>query len=134
MMRSIFHNIARSFGVALLVILTIPAKQIALAIPNDPIPNFIRQEAIKYGVDPLTALFIVQHESQFRPEAMGDDGQSRGLWQISKRWHPEVSDEMAFSPRKSTEWALKRIKAGYANEWSTYRFCMKLYQTCPPKP
>jgi|ERR1035441_728886 hypothetical protein len=77
------------------------------------------------------ALFIVEHESHFRPGVVGDDkgtSRSRGLWQIFSKYHPEVSDEMAFSPKESTKWALARIKAGYANEWSTFRFCRKWFR------
>jgi hypothetical protein len=93
--------------------------------------SYIQTQAVKYGVSPRLALWIVRHESQFNPRAKGDGEASRGLWQISKIYHPEVSDAMAFNVRSSTQWSLQRIRSGKANEWSTYRFCRTLYEDCP---
>jgi hypothetical protein len=92
---------------------------------------YIQAQALKHGVSPKLALWIVKHESQFNPRAKGDSDASRGLWQISKIYHPEVSDEVAFNARSSTQWSLERIREGKANEWSTYRFCRTLYGDCP---
>ncbi len=92
---------------------------------------FVRNRAVDYGVNPALALWIVKHESHFNPRAKGDGEASRGLWQISRIYHPEVSDAMAFSVSSSTDWSLERIRSGKANEWSTYRFCRTLYQDCP---
>ena len=92
---------------------------------------YVQDQASEYGVDPKLALWIVRHESQFNPRARGDGEASRGLWQISKIYHPEVSDADAFSVTSSTAWSLNRIKSGKANEWSTYRFCRTLYRDCP---
>lgn len=92
---------------------------------------YIQAQALKAGVSPKLALWIVKHESRFNPNAKGDGEASRGLWQISKIYHPEVSDAMAFNVRSSTQWSLERIRSGKANEWSTYRFCRTLYGDCP---
>jgi hypothetical protein len=92
---------------------------------------YVQTKAVEHGVDPKLALWIVRHESQFNPRARGDGEASRGLWQISKIYHPEVSDAVAFNVAGSTEWSLQRIRAGKANEWSTYRFCRTLYEDCP---
>jgi Lysozyme like domain len=92
---------------------------------------YVQTQAAEHGVNPAVALWIVKHESQFNPRAKGDGEASRGLWQISKIYHPEVSDAAAFSVTSSTEWSLERIRAGKVNEWSTYRFCRTLYQDCP---
>jgi hypothetical protein len=105
-------------------------------LPSDkPNPQevkaYVRNEAMDYGVNPQLALWIVKHESQFNPRAKGDGEASRGLWQISKIYHPEVSDAVAFNVASSTEWSLERIRSGKVNEWSTYRFCRTLYVDCP---
>lgn len=92
---------------------------------------YVQTQALEYGVDPKLALWIVQHESQFNPRAKGDGEASRGLWQISRIYHPEVSDAVAFNIASSTEWSLERIRSGKANEWSTYRYCKTLYEDCP---
>src|ERR1700691_1035277 len=57
---------------------------------------YVRTKAVDYGVNPQLALWIVRHESHFNPRAKGDGEASRGLWQISKIYHPEVFDEQAF--------------------------------------
>lgn len=92
---------------------------------------YVEARALKYGVNPNLAIWIVRHESQFNPRAKGDGEASRGLWQISKIYHPEVTDAIAFNMASSTEWSLGRIRAGKAYEWSTYRFCRTLYKDCP---
>jgi hypothetical protein len=92
---------------------------------------YVQTEAVEHGVSPKLALWIVKHESQFNPHARGDGEASRGLWQISKIYHPEVTDAMAFNVASSTQWSLERIRSGKANEWSTYRFCRTLYTDCP---
>jgi hypothetical protein len=92
---------------------------------------YVQTEAVEHGVSPKLALWIVKHESQFNPHARGDGEASRGLWQISRIYHPEVTDAMAFNVASSTEWSLERIRSGKANEWSTYRFCRTLYEDCP---
>lgn len=92
---------------------------------------YVEAAARNYGVNPILALWIVKHESQFNPRAKGDGEASRGLWQISRIYHPEVSDAVAFNVASSTEWSLGRIRAGKAREWSTYHFCRTLYKDCP---
>jgi hypothetical protein len=92
---------------------------------------YVQTQALEYGVNPNLALWIVKHESQFNPRAKGDGEASRGLWQISRIYHPEVSDAVAFNVESSTEWSLERIRSGKAYEWSTYRFCRTLYEDCP---
>jgi hypothetical protein len=115
----------------------------ALRVPANPLKSpsdrptaqqvkaYVQTEAVEHGVSPKLALWIVKHESQFNPRARGDGEASRGLWQISRIYHPEVTDAMAFNVASSTEWSLERIRSGKASEWSTYRFCRTLYEDCP---
>ncbi len=95
------------------------------------VKSYVQNQAIERGVNPQLALWIVKHESSFNPRAKGDGEASRGLWQISKIYHPEVSDVTAYNVASSTRWSLERIREGKANEWSTYRFCRTLYEDCP---
>lgn len=92
---------------------------------------YVQTQAMESGVSPKLALWIVKHESSFNPSAQGDGEASRGLWQISRIYHPEVSDAMAFGVASSTAWSLERIRSGKVKEWSTYRFCRILYRDCP---
>jgi hypothetical protein len=92
---------------------------------------YVQSAAKAAGVNPRIAEWIVSHESAHHPEATGDDGQSRGLWQINHAWHPEVPDTCAYDVTCSTEWSLERIRAGYADEWSTWKYCKARFQDCP---
>jgi hypothetical protein len=83
---------------------------------------YVQRSAKAVGVNPYVAEWIVSHESQHRPQATGDGGESRGLWQINRIYHPEVSDRCAYDMECSTDWALQRILDGNANEWSTWKY------------
>jgi len=97
---------------------------------------YIVQEANSAGVPPAEALFIAQHESHFDPTSTGDTDKtcpqtgvkqrSRGLWQISDCYHPEVDDATAYSVVRSTAWAIRQMLDN-PNEWSTWRFRNKLH-------
>ena len=78
----------------------------------------IRKIAIKnnFNADYLIALAFC--ESSLNPYAVGDNGKSRGLFQIHKGYHPEITDEQAFSAEFSTQWVIDKINAGGINQWS----------------
>lgn len=95
------------------------------------IRGFIREQAIKYGVDPELADWIVKKESNYSPLAVGDDGNSRGLWMISSIYNPQVSDRCAFDIKCSTDWAIKELVAGNKNKWSVVKYCKEWYLDCP---
>jgi hypothetical protein len=92
---------------------------------------YVQSAAKTAGVNPRIAEWIVSHESRHHPEATGDGGESRGLWQINKAWHPEVSDACAYDVTCSTNWSLERIRAGYLDEWSTWKYCKARFEDCP---
>jgi hypothetical protein len=110
--------------------------------PLEPMPTFlphgrlavrayVQSAAKAAGIDPRVADWIVTHESQHHPDATGDGGESRGLWQINKAWHPEVSDACAYDVTCSTRWSLERIRDGYVDEWSTWKYCKAWFEDCP---
>lgn len=68
-----------------------------------------------YGVPRETVDNLIECESRWDPTA--DNGADRGLWQINRRWHPTVTDEVAFNPLEASKWGLQRIKDGYLHEW-----------------
>lgn len=108
----------------------LPGPQTARLSPFQ-VKAYVQRQAVRRGVDPQVALWIVKHESSFNPRAKGDGEASRGLWQISRIYHPEVSDAEAFNVVASTEWSLRRIRSGKVSEWSSYRYCRDLYEDCP---
>jgi soluble lytic murein transglycosylase-like protein len=109
------------------------AMEPATAAPRGPwaVRAYVQHAAKASGVNPHVAEWIVAHESRHRPGATGDGGESRGLWQINKEWHPEVSDACAYNVRCSTDWSLERIREGYADEWSTWKYCREKFEDCP---
>ena len=113
-----------------------PSSPAALKVTSNPrerlrIQAYVEGAAKTRGVSPQVAEWIVTHESGHHPEATGDGGESRGLWQINKAWHPEVSDRCAYSVACSTNWSLKRIRAGHTDEWSTWKYCKERFEGCP---
>ena len=92
---------------------------------------YVQSASKAAGVNPRIAEWIVSHESRHHPDATGDGGESRGLWQINKDWHPEVSDACAYDVTCSTNWSLERIRAGYVDEWSTWKYCKMRFEDCP---
>jgi hypothetical protein len=67
----------------------------------------------------------------YDPGATGDGGESRGLWQINRIYHPEVSDQCAYNVECSTDWALQRIMDGNINEWSTWKYRKLWFRDSP---
>jgi hypothetical protein len=117
---------------------TISSPVTAAKIPAPRAPHgqwavraYVQNAARASGVNPHVAEWIVSHESRHHPEATGDGGESRGLWQINKEWHPEVSDACAYNVACSTDWSLERIRAGYVDEWSTWKYCKAKFEDCP---
>jgi hypothetical protein len=92
---------------------------------------YVEGAAKTRGINPQAAEWIVTHESRDHPEATGDGGESRGLWQINRAWHPEVSDACAYNVACSTDWSLERIRAGHIDEWRTWKYCKERFKDCP---
>jgi hypothetical protein len=114
----------------------IPSSSGRLKVTSNPqgrlrIQAYVEGAAKIRGVDPQVAEWIVTHESGHRPGVTGDGGESRGLWQINKAWHPEVSDACAYDVTCSTDWSLERIRAGHIDEWHTWKYCKERFEDCP---
>jgi len=65
-----------------------------------------------------------QAESRLNPKAYNwDNGaEARGLAQITKKYHPEVSDVQAYNPWFSIAWGIDVfVKGNAAKEWTCYR-------------
>ena len=79
----------------------------------------VREILIREGVDVTKAEKIMFCESSFNEKAIGDSGDSLGLWQIRLKSHPTVTRECALSAECSTEYAVKLIKSSRSwNFWS----------------
>lgn len=92
--------------------------------------QLVIDKSIEYGVDVNLALYVAEHESSFKHNALGDMNvykkgkpiRARGLWQITEFYHPNISDEQSFDPIWSTEWAMQYLKDPVV--------CKKMWSTC----
>lgn len=94
-----------------------PLIQVAHAAAPEPTPVevLVSEIAEEYGIATSTLHNLVKSESQYDP--LADNGYDRGLAQISRKWHPEVTDKCAFDSRCALRWTAQRIKDGYLYEW-----------------
>lgn len=95
----------------------------------------IRQLCDDYGVDMPLVLAIIGQESNYRSDAVGDNGNSLGLMQIQPRWHQARMDDLGVTDlldpyqnvavgidllaeligeNKGAEWAVTAYNAGTA--------------------
>jgi hypothetical protein len=83
--------------------------------------EYVLEEVKSAGIDPKLIDKLIQCESNWRQNAVGynrnGQGIDRGLWQWNSKWHPEISDECAFSPKCSTDIAIKHIKKSGYSAW-----------------
>jgi hypothetical protein len=115
------------------------------SISSSSIKDYLIDETKLFGLDTNVVIWIVSKESQFDPNKQGDDNicnninsinykkrtVSRGLFQISSCYHPEISDACAYNIKCATQWSLQHMADGYINEWSTYRFRNLWYKDFP---
>lgn len=57
----------------------------------------IINECGAYGIDPAVVLSMIQSESSFRVEAVGDGGESFGLMQVQPKWHQDRMERLGVS-------------------------------------
>jgi hypothetical protein len=102
------------------------------------VKEYVLQQAKLAGVHVAKIDYMVKNESHYNPKATGDHDiiclnkkskyygepvYARGLWQITRCWHPEITDEQAFDPEFSTAWALSIIA-------SSKQDCIRQWATC----
>lgn len=56
---------------------------------EDSLQNFIFGRCERYGIDPAIVFAMIDVESKFDRDAIGDRGASYGLMQIQPKWHAE---------------------------------------------
>lgn len=118
-------------------ILTIPSADFTA---TSTVAHYIKTEAGPWWQE--RALFIAEHESQFVFNQRGDmqltclnvkspyygqPVEARGIWQITKCYHPEVTDAQADDVVWSTAWAMTRLTSDKlcAQEWTQCRLYLQ---------
>lgn len=105
---------------------------------DESLQDHIFAECEKYDVEPALVVAMIQRESRFDADVIGDSGRSFGLMQIQKRWHSERMEKLGctdlldpyqnvtvgidflaelIGSGKGVEWALMAYNGGpsYAN-------------------
>ena len=92
----------------------------------------MRSLAPIFDVDPNYASCIVAHESEWNPNAVGDDGQAVGLWQwhldsweyVRKRMGKDTTDLRAdpFASSMTALFAIGRLDLG--SWWTSSQTCL----------
>ena len=71
--------------------------------------------ATRWNIDENILFNLVYYESRWDPHA--DNGHDRGLVQINRTYNPDVTDEQAFDPEFSLNFAAEAIAKGEASKW-----------------
>jgi hypothetical protein len=104
------------------VIENLLAKKNSQAVPTAGITeSLIRKIANEESVDPDLAVRVAKYESNLDWKAVSvnpDGSRDRGLFQINSKYHPDVSDEVAFNPITATQFFCKAFKAGNLSWWN----------------
>ncbi len=109
------------------VIESLLAKKKEIEVPTAGITeSLIRKIAKEEGVDPDLAVRVAKCESGLNWKALNintSGSRDRGLYQINDRYHPEVSDDMAFNPMFATQFFCKAFKAGNLSWCNSSKTC-----------
>ena len=85
------------------------------------VEEWIKREWTKAGVKWENIYTLIQCESSWNNWAIGDQGSSRGLYQIHQKYQPQVSTECAFDPHCSTLEAIKIYEKSGLRPWTCAR-------------
>ncbi len=120
--------------ISILVLFLFPC--LSFASVDQSIPYQIATITNQYSVmTTQSALFLTNKESGWVTDKVGDTHlicnapkspnfgkpqRSRGVWQISDCWHPEVTDAQAFDVIWATHWAMQTMTVDKGcKQWST---------------
>lgn len=101
-------------------VVTEEAPKQALEAPYS-VDGLINEYSTVYGVSASLMRKIIQCESSFNPNAVGDGGHSRGLVQIHRPSWPNISDAEAFDPEFAINFLASKLSKGQGYLWSCFR-------------
>lgn len=88
---------------------------------KETIQDMADRIADEYDVSRATVRAVIQCESNWNPQAIGDHGHSRGLVQIYDDYWPEVSHQEAHDPEFSIRFLAEKLSEGRGSLWTCYR-------------
>lgn len=96
------------------------------AMNTKMVEMIIRYIAKDEGIDADLAVRVAKCESELIPSAINcntDGSRDRGIYQINDKYHPEITDEIAFDIVLSTRFFCKAFKEGHLDWWNTTKKC-----------
>ena len=108
----------RLFPAYVLPTVNVQRKAVKPLSVEDKIRKVAKEKNFQYA-DYLVDLAFC--ESRLDPLAIGDQGNSRGLFQIHKKYHPTITTLDAFNVEWSTSWAIDQINSGKQSMWTCDR-------------
>lgn len=110
-------------GITLLKYLLLVLFLLPLSVSAQTQQEFIQQKwiqiASQYGADRAVGFVIIQNESSYNPNAIGDKNSSFGLVQIHLPAHPDVSIQQAEDIDFSLKFLAENLVEGKCAIWST---------------
>lgn len=103
---------------------------------SEDLQNHIFEVCAGYDIDATLVIAMIEKESNYDPDVIGDNGQAFGLMQVQPRWHSERIDSLGvddlldpyqniivgvdylaelFEKGNSVEWTLMAYNGGFAH-------------------
>lgn len=104
---------------------TTPPVVRTMPVVKTPVPSasqlaLINKKAEEYNVSAEVMKKVISCESGYNPNALGDFGYSRGLVQIHSKYHPDVTDDMAYNEEFAIDFLAQKLSEGRGSLWSCY--------------
>ena len=98
----------------------VPVIEQPTTLPVTP-KEIIRSVSDSTGISYDVMYNVIECESGFNPNAIGDNGHSFGLVQIFLEYHPTVTKEQALNPEFAINFLAEKLSQGKGNLWTCYR-------------
>ena len=90
-------------------------------LPKPTINDLITLYAHRYDISEKSLHIVIKCESNYKPNAIGDGGNSFGLVQIHLPSHPHITKAQALDSEYAINFLAKSIKKGEGHIWTCYR-------------
>ena len=90
------------------------------------VEEIIREIAKDEGIDADLAVKVAKCESSLNPMAVHinkSGSKDRGVFQWNDKWHPEITNDMAFDVEIATRAFCKAFKNGHLDWWNASKKC-----------
>lgn len=129
-----------AFGATQITIAEAPMPPVVVIPPT--VQELVSKYASEKGVSQKLAHYVAKAESGYKPNKIGDrdiicknkkspwygtEVYARGVFQITRCYHPEVTDEQAFDPEWNVAWGMSKIAEGEKTCKQEFSTCRRYY-------